>query len=295
MEVVYQFRPSVSTIYISEKLGAFTFPALTREKVKRMPKQVSAVLATSNDKPVGLVLAVDLAEVKKTRIVSLFVHPSYRQKGIARGLVGKLQGEKGYMHKELLAFYRTNWKSVEIVEKLAKSLSWSAPKVEMSILNGQVSNLVEVYKGYEDIIIDQYTIRKWEDIDKEESLAIQQIFVDEGVSKFLDPFMSPHNNQKNVSSVLFFKNQVLGWFVVNMIAEKSYEYTSLYVSKRCQNYKISLVMMKSVIMNHYRYAADSRFLIMVRKENLPMTRFLNLLSRKSKVEMKHVMRIDYHM
>ena len=291
MEVQYIFKKSLRRDYLLDNFEGLIFPKINVKNKERLPKLLSGVLALQDKQPVGLILTVHFPKINTYRIISLAVAPKFRKQGIGRAMVEKLEGSlKNDSKTKLVTFYRSHWKTATIVQKIFKRRAWETPMVDIRILTGEIQKLAPIYENFENVPLRNFTFINWEKLSEGQYKEIQELIKTEVVGNSLNPFFSQHNIQAKVSQVLLSKNRVVGWFVANQISEKTLEYSSVYVVNGHRSFKTSLVLMKTVIMNHYHYKKESDFLIMVRNENETMTRFTELLSKKSGIPIKFAMK-----
>ena len=291
MEIQYIFNKSLRRDYLLDNFEGLIFPKIHVKNKDRLPKQLCGVLALQDKQPVGLILTVHFPKINTYRIISLAVAPKFREQGIGQAMVENLEENlKNDSKIKLVAFYRSHWKSAMIVQKIFEHRGWETPLVDIRILTGAVHKLAPIYENFENVPLRDFTLINWDQLSKEQFKEIEELIKTEKVGNSLNPFFSEKSIQPKISQALLSGNEVKGWFVANEISEKTLEYSSVYVANSHRSFKTSLVLMKTVIMNHFHYKKDSDFLIMVRDENETMTRFTELLSKKSGIPIKFAMK-----
>jgi len=123
------------------ELAAMTFPVYrpllqlaptTRhpEQGDEIPVQPFALVARLGDRPVGLALAeLPLSRASSPELLSLFVAPELRNRGVGRRLVEAAEREaEGAGARELTAVYTTGRPSIAAVERILWKRAWEAPE-----------------------------------------------------------------------------------------------------------------------------------------------------------------------
>lgn len=294
MNVVFEFKKAINKDFIRERLQSFVFPKVGQIKWEQMPEKLSAVLATSDGQPVGLVLGVFFSDIKTFRIISLFVTAAYRRKGIGCKLVKLFQQNTKEQCSEIVAFYRKHWKSVESIESLFVSLNWHAPSIDIRILQTKVSALQSLYQNLPGLNDERIRLTTWVNLRTSDKQKIQDIIQQQLVPEYLNPFLSYKSLHPEISLLLLYKEQVAGWLCVNQISANSYEYSTFYISQACKIFKLPVILMKTAVSRQHELVGESNVIAMVRASNTGMTQFLELVAQKSNIELKYIMKV-YHM
>jgi GNAT superfamily N-acetyltransferase len=122
-------------------LAAMTFPVYrpmlalaptTRhpEQADEIPVQPMAFLAKLGDRAIGLALAeLPLSPASSPELLSLFVEPTFRNRGVGRRLLEAVEREvEGAGGRELTAVYTTGRPSIAAVERILWKRGWVAPE-----------------------------------------------------------------------------------------------------------------------------------------------------------------------
>jgi GNAT superfamily N-acetyltransferase len=93
------------------------------------PVQPIGVVALAGAQPVGLALAaVPVDAPAEAELLSVFVHPPWRHRGIAAALVGRLEEELSAVGVERVeATYMTGKPSIPLIERVFARQGWDAP------------------------------------------------------------------------------------------------------------------------------------------------------------------------
>ena len=182
-----------------------------------------AITAQTKEEVVGLVIAQKTTN-KEARIATIKVMERHRNQGIAFHLSKKLERlayEMGI--KKLYIQYQSHKNNHIQMRSLLKSLRWEQPKEEFMLATSDLAHLSQCTWKEKYPLPANYSIKTW---DKKSDLSHTLI---EAPSNLISSTKSKHLDMR-VSQQLLYKNLVVGWIVVDRVAEHTLRYSSLFVS-----------------------------------------------------------------
>ncbi len=236
------------TTTASEKaaIEGLTFPAfrhlldLSPQSRIKDPSQPSgpliqplAVVADLEGMVVGMVLAELPIEGQGTpEILSLFVQPAVRCKGIADHLMGRVVQEiadRGFA--AVNAVYMTGKPEIAALEKIFWKQGWLPPVVRMAVVRFTVDDIdrfpwmrwARVRKGYEAVL--------WSDLAPEDVATLRASDDSEG---WIPPDLKPWDHTRagfepQTSMALKRDGLVVGWVLNHALSEDFVRYTCSYI------------------------------------------------------------------
>jgi GNAT superfamily N-acetyltransferase len=274
MEFQYQFSDIVSLDWVIKNMPNYLFPDLAKKK-DRFKKRFAGVIATSQKKPVGLILSTFDQNGNSVRVHSFVVHPEHQNKGVGKQLLLTLEqnvSRKGA--KKIDGHYRTHWKSVLALEKILSALSWKTPVEDLIIVKGKTQKVLNLFmdsrlrlpEGYDFCHFDQITPADEHFI--KEKQQKENWFLD-----YLDPFVARTSIYNPGSIFLKEGNVIVGWVISHLISPTLNEFTALFIDGSHRPYKLAHLLMREAI---HQQDADGvkEFLITSKTDNYVMSRFL---------------------
>jgi GNAT superfamily N-acetyltransferase len=267
---------------VLDYLNAPTYKALTypwlRSRLDKLSLQSFTNVAVGIEfqgKPVGLVLAECLTSQNRGNILSLFVNPEHRQRGLGTALliqVEELLKEHGYRQMDIL--YSVNL-TTPMLERMLKQQNWS-----YSSLHGLrcLTNLATIQQAS---FLNRYTLPKtftifpWMELTAQERAEIEQR--DNGLNypDELCPFIETDPIEALSSLGLRYRDEIVGWCVVHRIMPNCVNYRSLFVKPEFQAIGRAIPLLFASINRQITNQEVTNGLFFVLNENLPMMRFAN--------------------
>jgi uncharacterized protein (TIGR03032 family) len=191
-----------------------------------------ALLALSEEKPAGLLVAERLPVNASVHLRSLFVVPEHRQQGLATEMVRRL--EAAMLRQDcpyLECSYDSTWNYASVVEDILASLDWPRPQVLQYRYQGQAKAIPEALPFAETSLPSGFTIFPWQELSAADREAIHSRQKAESWYPLrMDPFQEEESRELENSIGLRFQEQVVGWLVTHRNHPDIVQYRILFVS-----------------------------------------------------------------
>ncbi len=231
------------------ELEAMTFPVyrplLTLAPTVRHPEQGDAkpirpiaLVARAKGEPVGLVLGeLPLSVRGGAEVLSLFVVPEWRSRGVGRALVARLEAEVAEQGQaELTAVYTTGKPSIAAFERILWKRGWQAPEARtLSVrFTPQTALGAEVFEERRMAAIAAgLELFSWADLSADEKGAIR---ASHERAPWITPLLAPWRFEgaelDPISSVGARKGgEVVGWVLNHRVAPGLVRFTCSFMRK----------------------------------------------------------------
>ncbi len=254
-----------------------THPSITRHwQATQQYGELLGIAAKLADQIVGLAIVEVDTQSAKAGILSLFVLPEHRDRGIGTCLVQQLETKLLTMGcTQVLLSYQATEITQAALEPILQRQGWKPPKVSLILVKAEAERIPEIpwFKKYQ--LPKDFVIFPWQELTEKEKQQLQQgqeekPWYQQGLSPFLDEaIVEPIN-----SLGLRYQGEVVGWIVTHRVAPDTIRYTSMFVDKRWQRLGRGIVLMAESLQRqynssipYYAYAVSSR--------NPPMLEFVD--------------------
>lgn len=233
-----------------EQYEKLTYPPY-RHHLKNVnkDKSITTISLGLNDRAIGLIL-VKYSQVKnKAEILSLFVIPEYRNRGIATQLLLLIEQELVRRKCQQVSLtYIANETTLALKEILTK-YNWSSPTPRMLICSGKIESIKDaLWLNCDRKLPSKYEIFLWRDLNDNEKKIIQKSQQSNPwYPELLSPFKEEKIMENNNSLGLRYKKEIVGWMITHRIAEDTIRYTSLFVRKELQSIGRSIPLLTRAI------------------------------------------------
>ncbi len=236
-------------------------------------KNMMAIGAFDEKKPVGLCLSRLNETLKKASLSSIFVCESYRNQGVGTRLLQTLEQRLAKrIFREIEAEYICEPQVIKTFEPILKKLRWKNPVTCMYIVQVPYRNLpswtwINKYQLPEDI-----ALFPWHEIKDEEKEAIKTKKNQPGwYGDDLDPF-TVKRPEMSISQGLRHKNTVIGWCITERMSSDKLSYHKLFIAEEFQNTGFAMKLLYQSIQLQAR--ADITYgCFAVKADNHKMMRF----------------------
>lgn len=279
----FQYSDKVGLDWVIEKMPQFLFPDLSKKK-DRITKPFLGVIATLENRPVGLLLAsLDHTE-KNLRIHSFLVHPEHRNQGVGTALVKTLEAAiRNSGVNKMDVYFRSHWKSRDHLEKILKDLGWSDPEEDLIIVKGLAKKVLKLFMHDKIGLPPRYSFEPFLQLSTADTTYIKQKKQEENwYLDYLDPFVQTKTVFDAGSIALKYDNKVIGWVISHLIAPDLNEFTALFVDSAHRPFKQAHLLMREAIMRQDA-AGVTNFLITSKMDNYVMSRFLLRHAKETEV------------
>lgn len=273
--IMYQFfllnQPQVS------KFEKFTYPTY-RSLFKTLATNQNLVaigVSLGSDEPIGLGLAY--IDENQAEILSLFIHPEYRNQGLGKTLLNRLEDE--LIQRKCLqirVIYVANT-TTPAFENILRQLNWNTPHLRMLVCEGdhesikKVINSLSPKKGL--LLPDGYDIFPWNELtkkDKEYILEGQDTYL--GYPDLLSPFEDEDILEPMNSLGLRYEDNVIGWMITHRVAVDTIRYTKLFVKKELQGLGYAIPLLVMALQIQLKNSQTTKAVFTVLSDNYQMTK-----------------------
>lgn len=217
---------------------ALTFP-LYREllSTEKLGKSVIAIGATEkSNQPVGLILAQIKPHDHSVEVLSIYVKPHFRSRGIANAMLDRIEKEsldRGI--KSVYCSYTTGQSSIIVLEKLLEKRDWTSPQTRQFIYKCDRKMLEAPWLHQKYNLPSGFSIFLWKDITSEEKQKIiERQEAEKWIPQDLIPFQYEKSLEPTNSMGLRYKDSIVGWLITNRIVGNTIRYTCGFVQKELQ-------------------------------------------------------------
>lgn len=205
-------------------------------------QQTCVIKASIEEEPAGLAVSVlnsapsaDNQPSVALDIVSLFVQPQHRHKGVAEQLLITLENEsQTHRRYALNATYMTGQNTTAYLEKLFSKRGFTPPVTRMLAIRCSLNSIKHIPWLSQYALPHGYAIKRWVDLKHEERLEIKQSNTTEPwIAADLNPFNYEQGIDPTTSVVLLAHGNVRGW-CLNHIINNRLRFTCSFVHLNLQ-------------------------------------------------------------
>lgn len=211
------------------EFAGLTFPAFRAGLVSLEP-EVLAIAARVDGLPAGLALAVRDATGEHAELCSLFVRPAYRRRGLAAGLLERLEAAlQAEGTQEVHGVYMTGKPSIPVLEHLLALRGWDAPERRMLVVRARYDQMSRASWVAKATLGDCFEIGRWDEVTPLEREDLKR---SQEASPWIAPDLLPFDFEVDAhaptSVVLRHHGKVVGWLITHLF-EDVLRYTCSYV------------------------------------------------------------------
>ncbi len=274
MNYQYQYSHKITLDWVVKNMPQFLFPDLSRKK-DRIKKPFSGVLASLDQKPIGLILATFDQSGLIARVHSFIVHPDHRGKGVGATLLREL--EKNLLREEcrqVEGYFREHWRSLKYLKKILEKQGWTSPKEELVVVRGEAVKVTRLFMDDRLVLPEGYRFMPFSALSRKEKERIKEKKRTKNwYPDYLDPFIYENTINTATSLILKYREEVVGWVVSHLITKELNEFTNLFLDQAHRSYKLAHLLMRETI-NLQVATGTPYFLITSKANDNPMARFL---------------------
>jgi len=195
-----------------------------------------AIGAISEGEIVGLVLA-EFSEAPKQKtpeLLSIYVNPETRLKGVATNLLKALEEEVQYAgYEQISVVYMSGRKGTDALERLLKRCHWKEPETRMVSVKFTPESLKEAPWLNKYKLNSYYEILPWADISIEEKGEIWDSQKNKPwIPEDLVPWKHDQEEFEPITSMgIRYKGEVVGWVINHLIEPQILRYTCSFIRK----------------------------------------------------------------
>lgn len=210
----------------------FTFPLYrARLLAGTIQGATVAIGAMAGDRAIGLVLAELVPAQRSANLLSIFVDPSHRCRGIGTALLTRLEQELQQQGcPELQLVYVTGKPSTAALERLLQRCHYPSPQPRMIVCKSTTERIAAAPWMQKYYLPPAFQIVPWVDITPSERYTIQQQQDEHAwIPADLVPFQLEDNFEPINSLALRYRQQVVGWVITHRLDANTIRYTCSFV------------------------------------------------------------------
>lgn len=231
---------------VDPRFREMTFPAyrhlLDFEKVRRHPQVPTLPLvmpvalgARVGDEPVALALGeVPVGQTSNGEVLSLFVSPPYRSRGLGTALLDAMGTYLSRMGVEkALGVYMTGQPGQHALERVLEKAGWTRPEVRQLTLRFTLEEArrTDWYERYP--LGEGYTVFPWKDLTAEEREGLRESQKATGwIKPDLEPWKHDAEAFEPVSSLgIRLKGEIVGWIITHALDDRVVRFTCSFIRR----------------------------------------------------------------
>ncbi len=215
------------------------------------PKQNHFIYAaTYFDRPIGLILAHILKPKLEATLLSLYVDPLFRRRGIATKLLSNFENvmKKFSLHKVHLRFFCEE-SFPTYLESFLRHVKWPSPKLHNLYYGGPIMNLKQAAWVKRYSLPQQYRIIPWSEITHADREKIR--FHQEDTLWYppaLDPFYTESKLEPLNTLCLRDQDEIIGWVMTEKLSLDTIRYHSLFIRKDLEKRAYGVYLLAEALM-----------------------------------------------
>ena len=281
-----------------------TYPVFRPYLRKVAPDNSKVAIGVELDsEPIGLIFA-EYATTKATppktfgQILSFFVVPEYRDRGIGTTLLQKMSAElKDRGCEEISLKYLDNPCQVAL-EKILQRQNWLAPEVTTLICYGSAAKIknARIMKHLDRLLLtlaDDYTIFPWHTLTEADRDYIKGLIDTHPLTRKFTPFVEEKKIEPLNSLGLRYQDKVVGWMINHRITPDTIRYTQMYVHPDYKHLSQSILFFaKAMKLQCEAVPEVPNSVARVEADNTPMVNFVNRRLAPHLENIRHVWRVS---
>lgn len=217
-----------------DRFEALTFPSLSRQAAAHtINEPLLAACARRRGEMVGLGLAELSADGRAARLLSLFVRPADRRRGVAAALLSALAeaaGREGARRLEVA--FRSDWPATATLERLLGRLGWTSPQPVMLLFKGTMDDIAAARWIRRCPPPPGYEIFPWAELRAHER---RDLLARERSAPWYPRTLSPFQEEARLEPInslgLRHHGEVVGWIITHRLVADTIQYTTLFVRR----------------------------------------------------------------
>ncbi len=219
----------------------------------------------------------------QSQVLSLFVTPEHRNRGLGRLLLTHLETEvcdRGYQQMEIR--YLSGLYS-STLERILVQQQWFAPQATALVCYASTDrvrqapppHLVDYLGRWLDRLPAGYQIFPWAELTVAERADLEQRMQGDALMRRFTPFLEDDKLEPLNSLGLRYENRIMGWVITHRIATDTIRYTQMYVEPASQPLNRSTLLLAKAIQLQVEQLPHTKGTFRVDMDNTPMVKFVH--------------------
>jgi hypothetical protein len=248
---------------------------------------VVAVGAEVEGVPVGLTIArldrPDDAMPRQGQVLSLFVTPDHRNRGLGRLLLTHLETELGDRGCQQLEIRYLSGSHARPLERILTQQRWFAPQATALVCYASTDrvrqapppHLVDYLERWLNRLPAHYQFFPWIDLTAAERADLERRMEDDALMQRFNPFLEDDKLEPLNSLGLRYENRIVGWVITHRTAADTVRYTQMYVDPASQPLSRSTLLLAKAIQLQVEHLPHTKGTFRVDIGNAPMVKFVH--------------------
>lgn len=288
----YQVSRNMDVQILARQFDDLTFPRFSKLAAERRLRQpLIVIVALHAGTPVGMIVAERDDRMNAATIISLFVKPEYRRRGIGAGLMAQLETVLGGDGCQMAHIkFQSDWENNSAMEDLLAKTGWQAPQAAMLLCKGTMTDIASANWLNHYRLPDSFEIFPWSELTSKER---HNILARQRCNPWFPPELTPFQEEQRIEYLnslgLRYKGEVVGWMITHRVAEDTIQYTSLFVRKELQRLGRAVPLLAEAIKRQMPSGIE-RGNCQIHLDSMPMVRYMKRRIRPHNtkiVELKH--------
>jgi GNAT superfamily N-acetyltransferase len=236
-DTTYRFFAStdMTVAALMRDYAHLTFPPIhKRVQGRPLHEPLIAVTARTPEQAgwAGMALAQHTPPDAGAEVLSLFVVPEQRQRGIGSSLLAHLTRVVAEQRRHSIRLtYRDDWPGAVVLERILARQGWSTPRDTLLHCKARPNSVLQAPWFARARLAQGYRVFPWDDLTPAEQQAIVARQAREGwFPAVLDPFQEAARREPTSSLGLRWHDEVIGWMITHRMNTETVQYTSLFIT-----------------------------------------------------------------
>lgn len=248
---------------------------------------VIAVGAEVEGVPVALAIArldrLDDAMTMQGQVLSLFVTPDRRNRGLGRLLLTHLETELGDRGCQQLEMRYLSGPQSPALERILVQQQWFAPQAIALVCYASTDrvrqapppHLVDYLGRWLDRLPPGYQFFPWAELTAAARAALDQRMQSDALMQRFNPFLEGDKLEPLNSLGLRYEDRIIGWVITHRTAADTIRYTQMYVDPASQPLSRSTLLLAKAIQLQVEHLPHTKGTFRVDIDNAPMVKFVH--------------------
>lgn len=250
MSYEYIVHRNLSKKQVIDRYEPFTFPSfLQKSKVRNLQEPFLVVEATHEQQRIGLAVLELLPKNSLLKVLSLYVKEEFRRKGIASQILRIAEKVASNNRLSILnIIFQNNWSSFKVMPGLLKSLGWQEPEKRMILVKLSYQQVKDLPWLQVQNYPSGFSTRPWKSLSQKDYDFIRnKQSQSQWYPPALSPFQLPELLVDEGSLALFHNEELIGWFIVHLVSDKTMQVTSYFVDENYRKTTASIALVSNAI------------------------------------------------
>lgn len=251
VQLLYKLSPSQLDAFAKLQKPMFHSSPQPRDISDPINRNLYAIGATIDDKPVGLILSVLSQQEKAAEIVSFYVDEAYRKQDIASYLIEYMaQQLKSLDFRAIAIAYPDRTPETPAIENFLHKNGFSGKKMVLAEFMFDYSHFAPPWFIKKYVWPKEFQVFPWTELTLEEINLINTKFTNRYIPNVVYPFLGDSSFDPLNSLGLRHRGEVIGWVLTKRVQPEILCYENLYIDQEYQHKGYSIQLLVDSIRIH---------------------------------------------